>query len=77
MKRPEPNGELEVVQIRTKPDQTTRINKNLPVSLKKELVAFLRKNVNLFAWIAVDMLGNDSEFMSHRFATFLSVRPVA
>ena len=35
MKRPEPNGELEVVQIGPKLNQTIWINKNLPTSLKE------------------------------------------
>ena len=48
-KRPKSDGELEVMQIRSKPDQTTWINKNLSVSLKEKLAAFLRKNVDLFA----------------------------
>lgn len=48
IKRLMPNGELEVEQIGLKNDQTTQINKNLPISLKEKLVAFLRKNVNLF-----------------------------
>ena len=49
MKRPEPNGKLKVVQIGSKLDQTNQINKNLPTSLKEELLAFLRRNVDLFA----------------------------
>ena len=65
------------MKIGSKNDQRTRINKNLLVSLKKELVAFLRKNVDLFAWTTVDMPGIDLEFMSHRLATFPDVRLVA
>ena len=49
VKRPKSNGELEVIQIRSKNDKTTRINKDLPMLLKVELVTFLRKNVDLFA----------------------------
>ena len=76
-KRLEPNGELEVVQIESKNDQTTRVYKNLPMSLKEELMAFLRKNVDLFAWTIADMPRIDPEFIRHRLATFPSVRPIA
>ena len=58
-------------------DQITWINKKLPMTLKEELMAFLRKNVDLFAWTAADMLGIDPEFMSHHLPTFLDVQPIA
>ena len=62
MKRPEPNG--------------TRIKKHIPMSLKKEFVAFLKKNMDLFAWTTTDMPEIDLEFMSHQLATFPDVRPI-
>ena len=77
MKSLELNGELEIMQIGSKPNQSSWINKNLPMSLEEELVTFLRKNVDLFVWIAADMPENDPKFMCHHLATFPSVRPVA
>ena len=65
------------MQIRPKNDQMTRINKNLSISVKEELMVFLKKNVDLFTWTAADMPRIDQEFISHRLATFLDVRPVA
>ena len=49
MKRPELDGELETIQIELDLKQTTWINRSLLSSLKEELLAFLRKNANLFA----------------------------
>ena len=75
-KRPEPDGELEVVQIELEDDQTNWVNKNLPFPLNEKLVAFLRRNMDLFAWTTADMLGINLEFMNHRLAIFLDVWPV-
>ena len=55
----------------------TRINKNFHMPLKEELLALLKKNVDLFAWTVVDMPRTDSKFMSHYLATFSGVRPIA
>ena len=76
-KQPEPDGELEEVQIGPEGFQMTRINKRLPFPLKEKLIAFLRENIELFAWNASDMLGIDLEFLSHRLSIFPNVRPVA
>lgn len=65
MKRPEPDGELKIVQIGSKLDQITQINK----SSKKEH--------SLFVWIAADMLGINPKFMSHRLAIFFGAQQVA
>ena len=64
-------------QIRLKDDQTTRVNKNLPFPLKEKVVVFLRKNVDLLAWIAANMLRIDPEFMSHSLTTFVDIQHVA
>ena len=69
-RRPEPDEELEEVQIRKEPGQTTRINKELPTLLKWDLITFLRSNEDLFASTAADMPGIDSEFMSHLLLVF-------
>ena len=76
-RRPELDGELEEIQIGKESGQTTRINKNLPTSLKQDLAIFLRFNADLFAWTAADMLGINPEFMSHRLFVFPGSKPVA
>ena len=45
--------------------------------LKEELVAFLKKNMDLFAWTVANMAGINLEFISHCLSTFLNVQPVA
>ena len=60
------DGELKEIQIGSEVFHTTRTNKSLSFSLKEKLVAFLRKNMELFAWIVADMPGIDPNFMSHR-----------
>jgi hypothetical protein len=42
-----------------KKDHTTQIGSELPANLENELVTFLRKNVDLFAWTPADMPGID------------------
>ena len=69
-KRPEPDKELKEIQIGLEDFQTTRISKSLSFPLKEKLVDFLRENVELFAWTAIDLLGIDPEFMNHRLAIF-------
>ena len=76
-KRPEPKGKLEEVQVGNSKEKTTRISKNLPISIKLELIATLRKNSNLFARTAADMPGIDPRFICHRLLIILEVRPKA
>ena len=71
------DGELEVVRIAEKVGQTTRINKGLPSSMKEKLLSLLKRNANLFTWIAADMPRIDLEFMCHRLAVFLKAQVVA
>ena len=76
MKRPEPGGELEEVQIGTEIFQMARISKSLPNPLKGKLIDFLIENVELFAWTALDMPGIDPEFLSHHLSIFPNVGPM-
>ena len=46
---PEPKGELEEVHVGNSKKKTTRISKNLPILIKLELIATLRKNSDLLA----------------------------
>ena len=46
--RPEPDGELDKVQISLEAFHTAQINKSLSIPLKEKLVAFLKENVELF-----------------------------
>ena len=76
-RRPEPDGELDEIQIRKELGQTTKINKALSTYLKKDLITLLKSNADLFSWTAVDMPGIDPEFMSHKLLVFPGARLVA
>ena len=55
----------------------THINKRFSFPLKEKLVAFLRENVELFAWTAANMPEIDPDFMSHQLSIFFNVHIVA
>ena len=48
-----------------------QVGSELPPQEKKELVGFLRKNVDIFAWDAYDAPGVDSSLICH----YLNVNP--
>ena len=55
---PKPMEEAEnVVLVEGDPSKTTKVGKELQLTLKDELVKFLKKNLDVFAWIYEDMLG--------------------
>ena len=75
--RPEPNGELEQVQISYTPDRSTMINAPLPTKLTGDLMHFLKENFDLFAWSASDIPGIDPDFMCYRLSIYPKIRLVA
>ena len=48
-----------VVLVEGYPSKTTKVGKELQQTLKDELVKFLKKNLDVFAWIHEDMPGID------------------
>ena len=73
---PQPEGEVEKVQIGNIPDKTTNIGTILKGDIKESLVQFLRDNIDLFAWKAAGMPGIDPELMYHKLAVYPGSRPV-
>ena len=47
------------------PSKTTKVGKELQPFLKDELVKFLKKNMDVFAWSHKDMLGIDGDLIKH------------
>ena len=47
------------------PSKTTKVGKELQQSLKDELVKFLKKNLDIFAWSHEDMSGIDKRVIVH------------
>ena len=49
-----------------KPERCTRVGANLEEKTKQDLVRFLKKSTNVFAWCYEDMLGIDPSVITHR-----------
>ncbi|XP_025625375.1 uncharacterized protein [Arachis hypogaea] len=75
--RPEPEGDMEKLQIGQTKDEYTFINRNLPYDLKSDLSQLLKQNRDLFAFTPADMPGIDPALMSHRLAVDPKAKPVA
>ncbi|XP_072062132.1 uncharacterized protein [Arachis hypogaea] len=75
--RPEPEGDMEKLQIRPTKEEYIFINRNLPYDLKEELFQLLKQNKDLFAFTPADMPGIHPDLMSHRLAVDPKAKPVA
>ena len=63
--------DLESVVIGDDPERFFQVGAQLPLLEKEQLVEFLRKNVDVFAWNAYEALGVDPNFICHH----LNVNP--
>ena len=52
--------------VKRDPSKTTKVGKALQPSLKDELVKFLNRNLDVFAWSHEDMPGIDRVVIEHR-----------
>ena len=64
--------DLAKVVIRDDPEKFFQIGSQLPYQERKELIEFLKKNIDVFAWNAYKAPGVDPEFICHR----LKVNPL-
>ncbi|XP_030969736.1 uncharacterized protein LOC115990014 [Quercus lobata] len=64
---------LERFTVDNDPERFFQVGSELPLQEKKELVGFLRKNVDIFAWDAYDAPGVDHSFICH----YLNVNPTS
>ena len=48
------------------PERCTRVGADLEGRIKEDLVQFLRKNIDIFAWSHEDMAGIDPNVITHR-----------
>ena len=73
----EPTEVLEDVLLQENdPEKFTRIGTSMKEKVKKDLVQFLRKSVDVFAWSHDDMLGIDPNVITHRLNVYPSSKPV-
>ena len=58
------------------PGKSTRIGADLEGKIKKDLIHFLRENIDVFAWSHEDMSGIDPSVITHRMNIYPSSKPV-
>ena len=58
------------------PEKFTRIGTSMKEKMKKDLVQFLRKRIDVFAWSHEDMPGIDPSVITHRLNVHPSSKPV-
>ena len=57
-------------------EKSIRIGADLEGKIKKDLIRFLRENIDVFAWSHEDMLGIDPSVITHRLNVYPSSKPV-
>ncbi|KAL5805931.1 hypothetical protein ACOSQ4_028664 [Xanthoceras sorbifolium] len=69
--------ELQKVQVDgLRPKRTLKLGANLAPLEKEKLSAFLKENLNVFAWTRSDMVGISPGEMAHRLNTDPAVKPI-
>ena len=58
------------------PEKCTRVEVDLKGKIKEDLVQFLKKNIDVFAWSHEDMPGIDPSIITHRLNVCPSFKPV-
>ena len=73
----EPSEALEDVPLdKDDPGKNTRIGADLEGKIKKGLICFLRKNIDMFAWSHENMPGIDPSVTIHRLNVYPSSKPM-
>ena len=67
--------ELERVVISDDNEKFFQVGAQLPPQEKKEMMVFLRKNIDVFAWSAYEALGVDPNLICHHLNVNLAVVP--
>ena len=73
----EPTEALEDISLdENYPRKSTRIGADLEGKIKKDLIRFLRENIDVFAWSHEDMPGIDPSVITHHLNIYPSSKPV-
>ena len=73
----EPIEALEDISLdENNPKRYTRVGTDLEEKIKKDLVRFLKKNINVFAWSHEDMPGINPSVITHRLNVSPSFKPM-
>lgn len=58
------------------PEKYTRVGASMKGKIKQDLVQFLKKSIDVFAWSHEDMLGIDPNVITYRLNVYPSSKPV-
>ena len=73
----EPTEALEDISLdEDDPEKSTRIGADLEGKIKKDLIYFLKENIDVFAWSHKDMSSIDPSVITHRLNVYPSSKPV-
>ena len=73
----EPSEVLEDIPLEEgNPEKITRIGTSIKEKTKQDLIQFLRKSIDVFAWSHEDMPGIDPSVITHRLNVYPSSKPV-
>jgi len=73
----EPTEVLEDILLdKNKPERFTRIGASMEEKIKQDLVQFLKKSIDVFAWNHEDMPGIDPSVITHCLNMYPSFKPV-
>ena len=73
----EPTEALEDISMdEDDPGKSTKIGADLEGKIKKDIVRFLRENIDVFAWSHEDIPGIDPSVVTHRLNIYPSFKPV-
>ena len=73
----EPTKALEDILLdEDDPGKSTKIGVDLEGKIKKDLIRFLRENIDVFAWSHKDMPGINPSVITHRLNVYPSSKPV-
>jgi hypothetical protein len=69
------DGETKKVYLDDMPDRAVTIGAHLTPEEENELIRFLNKNKDVFAWLAKDLQGVDRDIIEHTFETNEKIPP--
>ena len=73
----EPTKALESISLdEDNPERCTRVGVDIKDKTKKDLIHFLRKSIDVFAWSYEDMPSIDPSVITHRLNVYPSSKPV-
>ena len=68
---------LETIElVEGDPTKTTQVRTNLNLQTKKEIISFLKDNVDVFSWSHEDMPGIPADIIQHRLNVDPKKKPV-